>query len=255
MPRRIINRRSKESSGFSALADEYALCKYGQGTKTLFLFSLMKTASEAINNFIGLCMNSENLAHHSDTLVEEMNFFHSVRDTAKSTVIESDCRYFSPDWSSDEWPLTWIQGDLLNQATKLSLISGGIVKLSSGSSFPKLKVALLCDNRKMRCISANIISSMEKLRVLDLNKCVSLTGIPDTIGNLGSLELLDLSRCINLISVPWSIGRLMNLKCFRMSGCSTLIHLPESLGKVSQLETLPKYLRALPQSIGFLSSL
>ena len=85
---------------------------------------------------------------------------------------------------------------------------------------------------------------------------ISLTNLPDSIGNLKFLKTLNLNGC-GLKYLPESIGNLKNLKILDLSGCN-LTTLPESFVNLQNLEKL--YIRgncfiSVPDSIGKLKSL
>lgn len=285
----LNERRLKETSGSSAVdyMDEGSfLGRYGPGSytceQTIGMFNNLQSAVEAFGTFAGLDFKNGTSTHaipgtccvhecsHSrlDDIHAKMKnqcfsnrggtTFYNCRPL-KSHLSERDCRLFIPGWKFEQCPTRWIEGNLSNKATKLSLVSGSMVEVPSGIEFSSLKVALLSSNMKLRSISASTMKCMEQLVVLDLKKCILLSLLPDSICTLQSLELLDLSSCTHLKLLPQSIGKLRNLKNLRLSGCLSLTCLPKSLGSLSSLAMLDlsmcARLKRLPRTIGHLSSL
>jgi hypothetical protein len=85
---------------------------------------------------------------------------------------------------------------------------------------------------------------------------MSLTELPDCIGNLTELKWLDL-ECNRLTSLPESIGNLKNMIGLSLSG-NELISLPEWIGNMTELDRLSLWginVTILPESIGNLTKL
>ncbi|KAF8034498.1 hypothetical protein BT93_C0727 [Corymbia citriodora subsp. variegata] len=100
-----------------------------------------------------------------------------------------------------------------------------------------------------------------ELKTLDASDCVSLTHIPNSIGDLASLSRLDLTGCEELAQLPDSIGFLVSLLQLLLSRCYLLRQIPDSIGKSSRF-SMPLILHLestaieeLPESIGSLKEL
>ncbi|KOM28221.1 hypothetical protein LR48_Vigan511s004400 [Vigna angularis] len=98
----------------------------------------------------------------------------------------------------------------------------------------------------------------QKLMVLNLSNCDQLTAIPDLSG-CQCLEKIDLENCINLTKIHESIGCLSTLRSLNLTRCSSLINLPIDVSGLKQLESLflsgCSKLKSLPENIGILKSL
>ncbi|CAJ1939979.1 unnamed protein product [Sphenostylis stenocarpa] len=98
----------------------------------------------------------------------------------------------------------------------------------------------------------------EKLMVLNLSHCIRLTAIPDLSG-CECLLKIDLENCINLTNIHESIGSLSTLRSLNLTRCSSLINLPIDVSGLKQLESLflsgCSEIKALPENIGILKSL
>ena len=76
------------------------------------------------------------------------------------------------------------------------------------------------------------------LEYLDMDGCVSLSTIHESIGVLSSLTFLSLRTCLELFSIPNEINSLVSLQTLNLSGCVKLINrLPRQASK-SRLECL-----------------
>ena len=105
-------------------------------------------------------------------------------------------------------------------------------------------------------ITSLSIEQLEHLQDLDLAK-ISLTALPDEIGELSNLEGLSLENS-EIQSLPPSIGRLKKLKFLQLRDAWSLTSLPEEIGELSNLITLDlggSLIQALPPSIGRLKKL
>ena len=104
------------------------------------------------------------------------------------------------------------------------------------------------------------IGKLLKLETLDLSGN-SVTALPEAIGELRALKVLRLAGC-PLTTLPESLGQLENLEVLDLSGCP-LERLPNSIGDLRRLRSMVfkdshwgcSMLRALPESLGDLSSL
>ncbi|KAK9678497.1 hypothetical protein RND81_11G215500 [Saponaria officinalis] len=102
-----------------------------------------------------------------------------------------------------------------------------------------------------------ICSHLRRLRVLNLNGCISDT-LPDTVGNLFHLRYLDLSGNIRLKVLPNSITKLLNLLVLNLDDTGVR-ELPHDMRKLVNLRHLSlincSYLRHMPPGLETLTSL
>ncbi|KAJ9691429.1 hypothetical protein PVL29_013568 [Vitis rotundifolia] len=82
-----------------------------------------------------------------------------------------------------------------------------------------------------------ILENMENLRQLHLNG-TAIKELPASIQHLNRLEVLNLDRCQNLVTVPESICNLCFLEVLNVSYCSKLHKLPQNLGRLQSLKYL-----------------
>ncbi|KAF2325407.1 hypothetical protein GH714_027561 [Hevea brasiliensis] len=98
----------------------------------------------------------------------------------------------------------------------------------------------------------------EKLMVMNLRHCHNLVAIPDLYG-YKTLEKLDLERCIRLTKIHKSVGNLKTLLCLNLKGCSNLIEMPSDVSGLKHLQNLIlsgcSKLKELPEDIGSMKSL
>ncbi|RDX97445.1 putative disease resistance protein RGA1, partial [Mucuna pruriens] len=103
-----------------------------------------------------------------------------------------------------------------------------------------------------------IMSSLEQLRVLDLNHLNSRM-LPSCIDMLTHLRYLDISFNEQIEVLPRSITKLNNLETLLLKGCSSLRELPSNLWKMISLRHLDLdgclNLTFMPRGIGQLSNL
>ncbi|KAF7833715.1 disease resistance protein TAO1-like [Senna tora] len=126
------------------------------------------------------------------------------------------------------------------------------------------------------------LSECTRLEKIDLENCIKLNRIHESIGNLTTLRHLNLTRCTDLIELPTNISGLKNLENLLLSGCSkfkalptdmttftslttlladgtALTELPHTIFRLEKLQYLVldgcKDLKRLPHNIGHLSSL
>ncbi|KAK7362120.1 hypothetical protein VNO77_04221 [Canavalia gladiata] len=82
------------------------------------------------------------------------------------------------------------------------------------------------------------LSGCKHLEKIDLEHCISLTRIHESIGSLTTLRSLNLKSCSNLITLPSDVSGLKHLESLILSGCSMLKALPESIGNMKSLKSL-----------------
>ncbi|XP_057446689.1 disease resistance protein RPV1-like isoform X2 [Lotus japonicus] len=123
------------------------------------------------------------------------------------------------------------------------------------SDFRPKKLSI-CKLPESRFMSLELLSSSKKfvsMKVLNLNRCGSLTHIPDVSG-LPNLEELSFKDCSKLITVDCSVGLLAKLKSLNARHCSQLRSFPplklpslEELGLegCSSLESFPEILEEM----------
>ncbi|CAN1844498.1 Disease resistance protein RPV1 [Linum perenne] len=143
-------------------------------------------------------------------------------------------------------------------------------------------IALDLRHSSLKIFSEEEVTSMKKLKFLDLSHsleltrtpnfediprieklklkgCISLEQVHDSIRYLIHLRSLNLQGCQKLTTLPGSIGALSSIVNLNMSGCSALEILPMSIGSLDHLALLNlqecRKLKFLPSSIGGLVSL
>lgn len=85
------------------------------------------------------------------------------------------------------------------------------------------------------------ISKLQYLRVLNMQDCYGLTGLPEDIGSLSSLQKLDLSGCNYIEELPESTSNLRSLKELRLQECENLKLLPTDFESLDSLQLLRIY--------------
>ncbi|KAG0583652.1 hypothetical protein KC19_3G152200 [Ceratodon purpureus] len=104
-----------------------------------------------------------------------------------------------------------------------------------------------------------MLKGFPNLLQLNLQKCTSITRLPNSIGQSSQLQNLYLRDCEKLKILPKSIGQLKRLQNLQLWGCSSLKGLPESIGQASGLHHVDlarcTKLKKLPESIGQLQQL
>ncbi|XP_020233194.1 protein SUPPRESSOR OF npr1-1, CONSTITUTIVE 1 isoform X1 [Cajanus cajan] len=102
------------------------------------------------------------------------------------------------------------------------------------------------------------LSGCQHLEKIDLENCINLTKIHESIGSLRTLRSLNLTRCSNLFDLPIDVSGLKDLESLFLSGCSKLKTLPENIGILKSLKALHAdntAIAEMPQSIFRLTKL
>lgn len=81
------------------------------------------------------------------------------------------------------------------------------------------------------------VAECQKLKLLDLSRCMCLTVTPDLSG-ITSLERLILHGCENLVDLHSSVGQLRNLISLNLEFCKKLRRLPEDMSGLVNLRDL-----------------
>ena len=102
--------------------------------------------------------------------------------------------------------------------------------------FKSLK-SLFCSDCSQLQYFPEILEKMENLRELHLNG-TAIKELPSSIEHLNRLELLNLDRCQNLVTLPGSTCNLCFLEVLNVSECSKLHKLPQNLGRLQSLKIL-----------------
>jgi hypothetical protein len=83
-------------------------------------------------------------------------------------------------------------------------------------------------------------SNSSSLRVLRLSGCTKLENSPD-FTKAFNLEYLDMDRCISLSTIHESIGALVKLIFLSLRYCTNLVGIPDGLNRMASLTTLDLY--------------
>ena len=98
------------------------------------------------------------------------------------------------------------------------------------------------------------LGECKALQTLDLEHCSGLVSLPERLGECTGLQTLHLSECKGLVSLPERLGELKTLQKLNLNGCSGLVSLPERLGECKALQTLDVLgcsgLVSLPERLG-----
>ncbi|KAJ1427770.1 Leucine-rich repeat, typical subtype [Sesbania bispinosa] len=151
----------------------------------------------------------------------------------------------------DSWP---------RELAVLDLSNSNKIKYLWGQEGDKVPQNLMVMNLSY-CIQLSALpdlSTCSHLEKIDLENCINLTRIHESIGSLTSLRGLNLTRCSKLIDLPSDVSRLKHLENLFLSQCSKLKALPKSIGNLKSLKTLfadNTAIPELPQSIFRLTKL
>ncbi|CBI17047.3 unnamed protein product, partial [Vitis vinifera] len=102
--------------------------------------------------------------------------------------------------------------------------------------FKSLK-SLFCSDCSQLQYFPEILENMENLRQLHLNG-TAIKELPSSIEHLNRLQVLNLERCKNLVTLPESICNLRFLEDLNVNYCSKLHKLPQNLGRLQSLKCL-----------------
>lgn len=94
---------------------------------------------------------------------------------------------------------------------------------------------------------------------IQMRECKAMTELPLDIGSCRALRQLSLPKCVSLTTLPDSIGNLSNLEDLILTKCKLLADIPESIGRCIALSLLDlrncKKLVHLPATMGQLQML
>ncbi|XP_048136718.1 disease resistance protein RPV1-like [Rhodamnia argentea] len=102
------------------------------------------------------------------------------------------------------------------------------------------------------------LSASRSLKKLVLERCTSLTQVPESIGSLNALVHLNLEGCSKLVGLPKDVSGLGNLEELILSGCTNLEKLPEDMDSMKSLKLLlldGTPIKRLPEKIFHLTKL
>ncbi|KAL4597191.1 hypothetical protein ACB092_12G217400 [Castanea dentata] len=143
-----------------------------------------------------------------------------------------------------------------DKLVELRMHCSGIKQLWKGNLiFEELKLIDLSDSQNL--IKTLDFSKVPNLKQLILQRCIRLSKIHASLGNLKWLTRLDLNGCKCLESLPPKIN-LESLEIFILSGCSRLKKFPEVVGNMSSLSELylnETAIKELPLSVEHLTGL
>ncbi|KAM3731588.1 hypothetical protein ACB098_12G175100 [Castanea mollissima] len=143
-----------------------------------------------------------------------------------------------------------------DKLVELRMHCSGIKQLWKGNLiFDELKLIDLSDSQNL--IKTLDFSKVPNLKQLILQRCIRLSKIHASLGNLKWLTRLDLNGCKCLESLPPKIN-LESLEIFILSGCSRLKKFPEVVGNMSSLSELylnETAIKELPLSVEHLTGL
>ncbi|CAO2829174.1 unnamed protein product [Amaranthus hypochondriacus] len=102
------------------------------------------------------------------------------------------------------------------------------------------------------------MSAHKNLKKLMLVRCVSLTSLHHSVGNMSSLVHLNLHGCTNLVALPIDVTGMKSLKELNLSDCSKFKGLPEDIWSMTSLIDLnldSTIITKLPESVFRLTQL
>ncbi|XP_024177738.1 disease resistance protein RPP2B-like [Rosa chinensis] len=119
----------------------------------------------------------------------------------------------------------------------------------------KLKLIKLCHSHNI--VKTPDFTGVQNLVTLDLEGCINLTRVHQSLGFLKRLVVLNLKDCKSLESLPGKIES-QSLETFILSSCSKVKKIPEFAENMKHLSTLclkKTAINELPSSIEYLSGL
>ncbi|KAG0598950.1 hypothetical protein M758_12G114500 [Ceratodon purpureus] len=191
----------------------------------------------------------------------------AIQMTREGEECERESLFMMERKDLEEFPRTWLGREL--KVKRLSLWGNKIRRFPDNFIAPYLKICMLFpmpwtflyegDGNEGSEIEESFFYKLHALKVLQVCKNLSITKLPESIGQLWSLLHLNLAHCEALEQLPESIGGLGSLQHLRLDGCEALEQLPESIGGLGSLQHLNLWccwrLKQLPESIGGLGSL
>ncbi|KAJ6386625.1 hypothetical protein OIU78_016534 [Salix suchowensis] len=84
------------------------------------------------------------------------------------------------------------------------------------------------------------VGKLIHLRHLNLERCIKLVSLPETMCDLCNLQSLDVSMCLSLKELPLAIGKLVNLRHLRIND-SGVAFMPKGIERLTCLRTLDKF--------------
>ncbi|XP_037492085.1 disease resistance protein RPV1 [Jatropha curcas] len=126
-----------------------------------------------------------------------------------------------------------------SQLSVLDLSESGIERIWSwGSSKVAEKLMVLNLHHCYNLVAIPDLYGHKSLEKINLERCIRLTKIHKSLGNLRTLLHLNLKECLNLVEFPSEVSGLKCLQSFILSGCSKLTALPDDIGSMKSLKEL-----------------
>ncbi|XP_062000995.1 disease resistance protein RPV1-like [Rosa rugosa] len=143
-----------------------------------------------------------------------------------------------------------------DELIELNLCYSNIKQLWKGTkNFDKLKFFKLCHSQNI--VETPDFAGVQNLETLDLEGCMNLVRIHESLGFLKKLIFLNLKDCKSLKSLPSRI-EMESLETLILSNCSKLKKIPKFVGNMERLSVLyldGTAIKELPISIERLSGL
>lgn len=177
-----------------------------------------------------------------------------VRDCPMLQVIPSPPKSLLKIAMSDLDRLETIDLDQSNSISHIDIDNLTIIDTLLRASIIRLRDLEVLDivNCKQCHRIPNALGQLENATHVHLTKCLNLTWLPETIGNLKHLKTLKIVEC-GIFNLPASIGQLVSLERLVIVNCRNIKVLPTSIGYLKALHTLNldrcKSLTTLPETI------
>ncbi|XP_024182658.1 disease resistance protein RPP2B-like [Rosa chinensis] len=143
-----------------------------------------------------------------------------------------------------------------DELIELNLCHSNIDQLWKGKQcLDKLKLLKLCHSHNI--VKTPDFTGVQNLETLDLEGCINLTRVHQSLRFLKRLVVLNLKDCKSLEGLPGKIES-QSLETFILSGCSKVKKIPEFVENMKHLSTLcldKTAIKELPSSIEHLSGL